>query len=239
MILTKTNKMDSLFTATTSQPDMLHDIYFMSCKSSQPNRKNTNTVKLPGCLILAITLTCSSGAYASESFSQDIVETPITIEQLSSSLKTGSLIPIDHESHIELNITPSPRFNRLSRRDITTQESYTREMLLMSSYKKNTDSKNIPYRAISHLFKTNSILSKLAFNDAIVQYNRFEECWHYNLFFNHSLEISLGVYDDEELSDVDFSIYHDNELIVSSYLPINHLVKRVQSIITRIENNGK
>lgn len=239
MILMKSSNMDSLFTATSSQPDMLHDIYFMSCKSSQPNRRGINTIKLNGCLILAITLTCSGGAYASESFSQDVLENPIKIEQLSSTLKTGSLVPIDREKHIKLNVTPSPRFNRLSRRDITTQENFEREMLLISSYKKNTNFQSLSYSTISLFRESNSILSKLAFNDAIVQYNRFEECWHYNLFFNHNLEISLGVYDDDELADVDFSIYHDNELIVSSYLPINQLVKRVQSIITKIENNGK
>lgn len=76
------------------------------------------------------------------------------------------------------------------------------------------------------------------FIDAILQYVGYDDVWHYNLYFDDDLEMSVSVYVDDEIPDgVDFSVYHHGELVVANVLPIRSLVKKMKGVLSKSAKN--
>ena len=80
----------------------------------------------------------------------------------------------------------------------------------------------------------NVLLSDLNFYDAILQYDSFDEAWHYNLFFDKNIELSLYI---DEIDNADFSIYHNGKLIVSNTIPLTSLITKMKSITSIVQEN--
>lgn len=213
----------------------LADIYYMSCETSQcvPISKK-NILRPTKTLILAVAMSLGSEAYASDSQNIELQHEQVQIEKFQP-FRYANIVRSSNDLEMRVNVSPS--VSKLTPSKLRNMEStYEKNVLsqkLLDSYRKNSNGVELPYKALAIMRKTNSLLADLDFQDAILQYDSFDEAWHYNLYFDKNIELSIGIYMDE-IEDADFSLYHNDELLVSNYLPLKSLVVKMKSIISRV-----
>lgn len=239
--------MEGNYTTLLKQQKLdLSDVYYMSCEASKEGEQKefalTGTVTK---IVLVATLTVGSGNYSVQA--KDFVENPKDIPSLTigfgernrghqqfSSVDNGKL-------SLEVNRAPSyqPESRRVREANLDRLERTQRMELLMTSFQKNRTSEPIPFSSRMTMRVANRLLCILPFMDSILQYNKFDDVWHYNLFFNKDIEMSVSVYVDEDImDDVDYSIYHNGELVVANTLPLQQLVKKMKAVIAKIQKNA-
>ena len=81
-----------------------------------------------------------------------------------------------------------------------------------------------------------SLLSRLNFQNAIVQYNNEDEMFDVSLYFKNDIKLSFSLMADESDDLVDFSIFHNHELLVADAMPIKSLVTKMEKLLKTIEN---
>ena len=84
-----------------------------------------------------------------------------------------------------------------------------------------------------------SLLSRLNFQNAIVQYNNEDEMFEFSLYFKNDIKLSFSLMADESDDLVDFSIFHNHELLVADAMPIKSLVTKMIKTLKKIENVTK
>ena len=84
-----------------------------------------------------------------------------------------------------------------------------------------------------------SLLSRLNFQNAIVQYNNEDEMFDVSLYFKNDIKLSFSLMADESDDLVDFSIFHNHELLVADAMPIKSLVTKMIKTLKKIENVTK
>ena len=84
-----------------------------------------------------------------------------------------------------------------------------------------------------------SLLLKLNFQNAIVQYNNEDEMFDVSLYFKNDIKLSFSLMADESDDLVDFSIFHNHELLVADAMPIKSLVIKMIKTLKKIENVTK
>lgn len=82
-----------------------------------------------------------------------------------------------------------------------------------------------------------SLLSRLNFQNAIVQYNNEDEMFEFSLYFKNDIKLSFSLMADESDDLVDFSIFHNHELLVADAMPIKSLVTKMEKLLKTIEEN--
>ena len=81
-----------------------------------------------------------------------------------------------------------------------------------------------------------NLLSRLNFQNAIVQYNNEDEMFEFSLYFKNDIKLSFSLTVDESDDLVDFSIFHNHELLVADVMPIKSLVTKMEKLLKTIEN---
>ena len=81
-----------------------------------------------------------------------------------------------------------------------------------------------------------SLLLKLNFQNAIVQYNNEDKMFEVSLYFKNDIKLSFSLMADESEDLVDFSIFHNHELLVADVMPIKSLVIKVEKLMKMFEN---
>ena len=84
-----------------------------------------------------------------------------------------------------------------------------------------------------------SLLSRLNFQNGIVQYNNEDEMFDISLYFKNDIKLSFSLMADESDDLVDFSIFHNHELLVADAMPIKSLVTKMIKTLKKIENVTK
>lgn len=80
------------------------------------------------------------------------------------------------------------------------------------------------------------LLSRLNFQNAIVQYNNEDEMFEFSLYFKNDIKLSFSLTVDESNDLVDFSIFQHQELLVADVMPIKSLVIKMENLLKTIEN---
>ena len=81
-----------------------------------------------------------------------------------------------------------------------------------------------------------NLLSRLNFQNAIVQYNNEDEMFEFSLYFTNDIKLSFSLTVDESDDLVDFSIFQHQELLVADVMPIKSLVTKMEKLLKTIEN---
>ena len=84
-----------------------------------------------------------------------------------------------------------------------------------------------------------SLLLKLNFQNAIVQYNNEDDMFDVSLYFKNDIKLSFSLMADESDDLVDFSIFHHHELLVADAMPMKSLVTKMIKTLKKIENVTK
>ena len=84
-----------------------------------------------------------------------------------------------------------------------------------------------------------SLLSRLNFQNAIVQYNNEDEMFDVSLYFKNDIKLSFSLMADESDDLVDFSIFHNHELLVADAMSMKSLVTKMIKTLKKIENVTK
>lgn len=79
-------------------------------------------------------------------------------------------------------------------------------------------------------------LSRLHFEKCLVNYNSFDECWNYDLFFPHDIRLNLGVFDDYEEEGVDFIIYYRNDYFLSNRFMLEEVVNTTNQTMNDLKS---
>ena len=112
-----------------------------------------------------------------------------------------------------------------------------RSQKLLLSYRKNDDGAEVPSESMVVMKQTNRLLSQLPFEDAILNYDKYEDAWQYYLYLPHHIELSIGVFSDMP-GDVDFSVYQHSDLLVANTIKINQLVSKMKQILQKADKNA-
>ena len=156
--------------------------------------------------------------------------------------RTGQLTSVGNgRVAIEINQKPSS-LERTRKEQEANQERLQqakRVQMLMASYHKNETVAPISYSSLWTMRMVNNALSRLPFADSILQYDSYDDVWQYNLYFDHQLEVTVSAYvGDDSTGNVDYSVYHNGDLLVASELPLAQLVRKLNSVIAKIERNA-
>ncbi len=236
--------MKSDFTTEIKFKPNLSDVYFMTClESTSRTGKEAQLVGPTAKFLLFVTLAHGIGCYAADNNSsvpsnQEKYE--LIIGKQNVQTKHMSAFD-DGKMSIEVNPASSYRdSSQKNKKDVLDKfECTQRIQMIMDSYYKN---KIMEPRSIESdwvMKIANTTLSSLPFTDAILQYDSYDDVWHYNLFFKENIELSIGVFVEEEtIAEVDFNIYHNEELIIANTLPFAQLVEKMNMVIKKIQNNA-
>lgn len=238
---------EELYTTILERQLELGDVYFLSClRSSEGNYREVSFSrgKTVVKIMLAASLLQPAEAFASEVKTQSSIhnEMPELVECMKSQNIHGGRLNVVQEGPVSLEVTSSPSYRYRSHKVVLAEqeslEKAERSQLLLKSLDRNKSNVKPGYMSRWTMCKANLALSQLPFSDAILQYVSYDDIWHYNLYFANNLEMSVSVYVDEDNSDnVDFSVYHHGELVVANVLPMNSLVKKMKSILSKSANN--
>lgn len=229
--------MEKFFEAQTWESVQLEDIYMMSCKSSQeiPDNKK-NILKPTKTLILAIAISLAADSYASSKCSENLYIDNISVEHLHKFDETN-IVHSSGDLEMLVNVSPFVLDFTISKIKGVKEDNSKNNALvqkLLNSYSKNSSDHKLPNEILAVMKDANVLLSDLNFYDAILQYDSFDEAWHYNLFFDKNIELSLYI---DEIDNADFSIYHNGKLIVSNTIPLTSLITKMKSITSIVQEN--
>ena len=235
-------------TALKRQTNDLSDVYYMSCASSSSSENEIKEFPLAGTvakIALVATLTTGTASYTAQAKGTTEMNKEVPVLDISSSRLANKTVSKMSEKigNITLEVIQSHTFQVKSRKvreaETDRMERAQRVQMLRTSYQKNKFDEQINYASLWTMKATNSILCRLPFTDTILQYDKYDDVWQYNLYFDHDLELSVSVYvEDDGMSDVDYSVYHQGELLVSNVLPLLQVVKKMRTVITRVEKNA-
>lgn len=239
--------MNELYTTILERQQELGDVYFMSCLRSAEGTHNEVTFhggKTVVKIMLVASLMQPSDMFAADIKAQDSMqkEIPELSIGFGPQRPNGGKSNVIQEGSVSLEVNASPSYRNRGRKAVQVEqeslERAEREQLIMQSLRKNKSEIQPSYMARWTMRRANRALSQLPFTDAILQYVGFDDVWHYNLYFDNDLEMSVSVYVDDGASDsVDFSVYHHGELVVANVLPMRSLVKKMKSVLSKSASN--
>ncbi len=235
-------------TALNRQTNDLSDVYYMSCVASSSNEGEMKEFPLAGTVVkiaLVATLTTGANNYTAQAKEVIAVNREVPVMTISGGWQMNKPLQMMSEriGNITLEVNQAPAFLSKTRKareaDADRMERAQRAQMLMTSYQKNQLDEHLSLRTLWTMRMVNSTLCKLPFTDSILQYDKYDDVWQYNLYFDHDLELSVSVYvEDDGMSDVDFSVYHQRELLVSNALPLLQVVKKMSTVLTRVQRNA-
>lgn len=240
---------EALYTTILERQQGLGDVYFMSCVRSAEGSHSEVSISGGATamkIMLVVSLMQPGDTFATEVKTESAVqkEIPEWVIGRESHKKFDSVRPnVVQEGPVSLEVNASPSYRERSRKTLLAEQENLdraeRVQLLMHSLEKNKSRVRPSYLSFWTMRKSNLTLCQLPFTDAILQYVGYDDVWHYNLYFENDLEMSVSVYVGEEDSDcVDFSIYRHGELIVANVLPMRALVKKMKSVLSKSVKNG-
>lgn len=229
--------MQQFFDTKIQQTDSLGDVYYMSCNSLSKQRDGKKVIHAPnGLYSVALVIAMNTASYEAEAkptMPIDVIQTEM-VAQVNPTKRNV----LKSSDNISVNLNLSHRYSQYTRRELLsferTFERAKRIQLIKDSYKKNMPQVKPNFEAMTLMRSACNNLSKLEFIDAILQYDAYDDAWRFNLYFADELELSIGVYSDDD--EVDFSVYHHQELIVSNAATMKYLIKKLEPIVSRITN---
>ena len=84
-----------------------------------------------------------------------------------------------------------------------------------------------------------SLLLKLNFQNAIVQYNNEDEMFDVSLYFKNDIKLSFSLMADESEDLADFSVFQHHELLVADVMPVKSLVTKMEKLLKKIDEQVK
>lgn len=240
--------MEGNYTTLLKQQKLeLSDVYYLTCEAS--NEGAQREFPLAGSFtkfILVATLTAGTGSYSVEA--KNVDAQPKEVSLITNGLgqipkQQMRFSPVDN-GNLSIEVNRSPSYQPVSRKireaNLDRLERTHRQQLLMASFQKNKTEDSISFASMMTMRIANRQLVNLPFLDSILQYDKFDNVCQYNFFFDKEVELSISVYVDEEKmsDDVDYSIYHKGELVVANTLPIQQLVKKMKTVIAKVQKNG-
>lgn len=238
--------MEDYTTILKRQSEDLSDIYYLSCALSSEGQKRE--FPLAGTVtkvVLVATLATGANAYTAKAndsvmFSKDIPEMIAPYNRTASKVEQ---LPSDSRHGVVVEVYQAPSTLKQSRKERNANlerfQRVQRVQMLMASYNKNKSAAPVSYASRWTMRMVNNALSRLSFNDSILQYDSFDDVWQYNLYFDHQLEVTVSVYVEEgKIDDVDYSVYHNGDLLVANELPLSQLVKKLSSVIAKLDKNA-
>lgn len=229
--------MQHYFDTKIQQTDSLGDIYYMSCNSSQKKRDGKRVIHASnGLYSVALVIAMNIASYEAEAkvaMPIDAIQTEM-VAQVNTPKRNVQKV----SENIFVNLNLSHRYSQYTRRELEsferTYERFKRIQMILDSYRKNLPQTKPNFEAMTLMRSACNKLSKLEFIDAILQYDGYDDAWRFNLYFADELELSVGVYSNDD--EVDFSVYHHQELIVSNAATIKYMVKKLEPIVCRAAN---
>lgn len=240
--------MEGNYTTLLKQQKLeLSDVYYLTCEAS--NEGTQREFPLAGSvtkIVLVTTLAVGPASYSLEAKSADLQPKEVATltiglgQQPRQQVKFSSV----DNGKLSLEVKRSPSYQPVSRKireaNLDRLERTNRLQLLMASFQKNKTEDPISFASRMVMRIANRQLVSLPFLDSILQYDKYDNVWQYNLFFDKEVEMSVSVYVDEEKmnEDVDYSIYHNGELVVVNTLPMQQLVRKMRTVIAKVQKNG-
>lgn len=224
--------MSSIYGTELLRATGLKDIYYYSCEESEINGNSSKLVKAAAGLFIVVNMAMPQPAFSKDVVIPNIdnkpmielVQAPIRmLETPKSDIKIGTPRPLTYH---EVKLKSLDLYNRIER---------TQKLLL--SYSKNDDGAEVPSESMVVMKQTNRLLSQLPFEDAILNYDKYEDAWQYYLYLPHHIELSIGVFSDMP-GDVDFSVYQHSDLLVANTIKINQLVSKMKQILQKADRNA-
>ena len=224
----------------------LSDVYYLSCEASNEGEHKEFSLAGPVTkMVLVASMTVGTGEFTVQA--KDLLVTPNevpTLVQVIGMQNSGQQwLSSVEDGKFSLGVELAPSYQQQSRRireaNIERLERTERLQMLRDSFLKNKTGDPISFASMMTMRYANRSLCSLPFKDSILQYNKYDDVWQYNLYFDKEVEMSVSVYvEDDKIDDVDFSIYHAGELLVANTLPLQQLVKKMKSVIAKIQRNA-
>ena len=240
--------MEGNYTTLLKQQKLeLSDVYYLTCEAS--NEGSQKEFQLAGTvtkMVLVATLAVGCGSYIMESKKVESITkqaSTLVLDSWQQAKQQKEFSSVDN-GNLSLEVNRAPSFQPISRRlreaNIERLERAYRQQLLLESYNKNKTESLMSFGSRMTMLIANRQLVNLPFIDSILQYDCFDDVWQYNLFFENDVEMSVSVYAYKELitDNVDYSIYHNGELVVANTLPMQQLVKKMRTVIAKVQKNG-
>lgn len=194
---------------------------------SSNNQKNRTWRKLENGVIISILLAAPNCAFSSEKInnSQDNDFLELTVQSAYSLDTTQNDFLLSGDYGCVRLLSPRNIEERFDSTPITLLDSSLHS--LKKSYMHNVVSKYNDFNidSFDSFFKS---VSKLPFNDNIVQYDSCEKTLDVTLWFNENLRLIINKIIDECNDNVIFSIYHDNKLLVCDEMSVDELVQKIK-----------
>lgn len=238
--------MEGNYTTLLKQQKLdLSDVYYMTCEASNEGAHKEFALAGPMAkIILVATLTVGGGTYTAQTkeIDSENKEIPTLSIGFDQTYKGQQFSSVDN-GRLSLEVNRAASFQPTGRKTreaiLESLERTQRIDMLLNSYHKNKTGEPIPFSSQRTMRFVNRSLCVMPFTDAILQYDKYDDVWQYNLFFPNDVEMAVSVYvEKDRIDDVDYSIYHNGELVVANTLPLQQLVKKMKTVIAKIQKNA-
>ncbi len=238
--------MDGNYTTLLKRQQMeLSDVYYMTCEASiEGNKREYDLSGAVVKMVLVATLATGAGDFTTETKAMAVHsrEIPVSVQTAGNRADRSSQVEIAGEKmSVEVFRMPTYRQDGRKEREALVERLVrtNRMNMLMASFHKNKTFDPIAFNTRITMQATNRALSALPFIDCILQYDKYDDIWQYNLYFEHHLELAVSAYVDDNGMDenVDYSIYHDGDLLIANEMSLPQLVKKMKSVLAKVGKN--
>lgn len=136
-----------------------------------------------------------------------------------------------------VSYTPNNRNRNIISEDTQNYKKELNLQILRNAVLQSFKGEVIPIDFIKIKTKIDPLLSCLPFEKCKVNYNPFDECWNYDLFFDNDVRLNLGVFDDFEEDGIDFIVYHADKYLIANRLPLPIIIERTEKALARVSHD--
>lgn len=219
----------------------INDIYssnFLEAEHRTKNSKNSQFVKLCEGMFLALLLSASVEMQPLPSFK---LERQMNQTEFFTSRQYVQSVDVDL---LNAKVTLSPKFSsskeylKQLQKEGQSFRKIERELALRRNFMLNMP-QAFPKEYMVGLNHYTSLLSRLNFQNDIVQYNIEDEMFEFSLYFKNDIKLSLSLMADESEDLADFSVFQHHELLVADVMPVKSLVTKMEKLLKKIDEQVK
>lgn len=215
----------------------INDIYssnFLEAEQRTKNRKKSQFVKVCEGIFLALMLSASVEMHAlpSSKLERRMNQTEfITSRQYVQSVDVALL---NAKVTLFPKYSSSKEYLKQLQKEGQSFRKIERELAMRRNFMRNMPQAfpNKYMRGLNHYM---SLLSRLNFQNDIVQYNVEDEMFEFSLYFKNDIKLSLSLMADESEDLADFCVFQHHELLVADVMPVQSLVTKMEKLLKKID----